>query len=125
MFNKKDIYGKTFEKIKEYVEYGGTFKKLSPDDVFELMGVFLDECLSSYSSETFLDILLNDHVFNLLKHFFLTSQFNSTFKRDLFILVSQEYEMLFEELFDEAYEEINLREYSAEIYDLYPRKLAV
>jgi hypothetical protein len=105
--DRKHVYIKTFKKIKEYVDFGDTYKKLSVDDTFELMGIFLDECLESYASETFLDVLLNDNIFSLFKHFFIGDKFDLTFKRDLFILVSQQFEMLFEELFDEAYEEMS------------------
>lgn len=103
---QKHLYPNTFKLIKELSLDGyRSINKLNVTDTFSVVGTFLDECFSSFPADKFLDVLLNDHIATLFHYFFTKKEMEENFKVNLFVLVSQEFEMLFNELFDEAHDE--------------------
>lgn len=129
MFNmeQKDYHPDTYKLIKELTIDGNrSFRKLCVEDTFNVIGVFLEEALLRSPSETFFEVIQNEHISKLLCNFFTQSNLQTNFKSNLFILVSQEFEDLFEELFDEAYEDTKrnlIEEYESIMGTQYQRYL--
>ncbi len=120
LMEQKDLYPATYKLIKSFSADGcRSITNLNPPDTFSAVGTFLNEIFFKYPSDKFLDVLQNEHISTLLHYFFTKQEMQENFKVNLFVLVSQEFEMLFNELFDEAHDE-NMHE----LADDFPNILA-
>lgn len=105
---KKYLYPLTYKYITDCCDEGLTYKDLDASRTFKLMSIFMTEIFKKPKEEKLLDVLDNSAIHYLFLDFFNENPSINTndLKRNLFILVSQEEQMLFEELFDEAQEDV-------------------